>query len=383
MKTFKLLIIAVFILSGYTCHAQITLNAAVDTVQSATNRAAIHTLSDYLHARLNKKDGKSFWLPSEAANLKTYDLYDAHSLYEIKFDEIIILGITQPETNLFKIKVLFSYFGSDKVRTIWSINDFYLTKLNGLLKLTNALFVNMRITHYQTVKSPCITYHFPAGYAYHQALIDSANHYLGAIEKFFNKKLPGNISYITAPACENLYATLGASYQAGTMSSSTTFCGFFDMDNRMIITSGNEYYLHELLRTLNMLYPGAPDLLKSGITTLWGGSANKPAIYHLKKLYPYLIKHPEVLNKLDDFYYFDDETNPSFIFQAVVINYVLKHEGKDGLIKLMNTLKPDISAADFLKDHYHINDVQKFFLDEFKYYNQRNRLEFDDLLAIK
>jgi len=363
--------------------AQITLNPAVDTVNSKANNKVVSILSAYLNTRLHKKDGKAFWKTAEADSLKNYDFYDAHSLYQIAFDNIIILGITQPEKDLFKVKVLFGYTGTDKVKTIFSVNDFYLARQNGTFKLTNALYNNMRLNHYKKIISPRIIYHFPPDYQYQQSKIDSANYFLQTMERFFNKEIPGKIEYVTAPTCESLYAVLGASFQAGTLSSSTTFCGYFDMDNRLIITSGGEYYKHELLRTLNLMYPNAPDLLKSGITCLWGGTANKPAIYHLKKLYPYLLKHPEVFDKLDDFYYFDDETNPQFIFEAIVINYVLKTEGKKGLLQLFQNLKTDISPGEFLKQHYNITDIRTFFLNQFKYYSTRNRLEFDDIFVFK
>jgi hypothetical protein len=383
MRKKYLVVIILLLFVRYQSKAQITLNPAVDTVHSLENRGAIHTLSTYLNARLHNQDGKAFWLPSEAGALKNYDLYEAHNLYQISFDEIIVLGITSPEKKLFKIKVLFSYMGTDKVRTIWSVNDFYLKKQDDTFKLTNALYNNMRFSNYRSVTSNRINYHFPPDYKYQQSKIDSANNFLHALEQFFNKPLPPKIEYVTAPTCENLYSVLGASFQAAILSSSTTFCGYFDMDNLLIITSGGEYYKHELLRTLNLMYPNAPDLLKSGITCLWGGTANKPAIYHLKKLYPYLLKHPEVLEKLEDFYYFDDETNPQFIFQTIVINYVLKHEGKPGLLKLMQSLSAEVTTTDFLKQHFQITDPRSFFLNEFKYYNAQNRLEFDNIFDIK
>lgn len=383
MKNAFYILLLFLLFSGYRSGAQVTLNPAVDTAHNKTNAEVIRNLTGYLDARLHKKDGKAFWVRAETDTLKTYDFYEAHSSYEISFDNIIVLGITQPESDLYKVKVLFGYTGTDKVKTIWSVDDFFLVKQNNTYKLCNALFQNMRMEHYKTVSSPRITYHFPAAYAYQQAKVDSANHFLNALEQFFNKPITGKIEYVTAPTCENLYAVLGSSFQAGTMSSTTTFCGYFDMYNKMIITSGGEYYKHELLRTLNLIYPDAPDLLKSGITCLWGGTANKPVIYHIKKLYPYLLSHPEVFNKLDDFYYFDDETNPQFIFETIVINYVLKHEGREGLLKLMPSLKNDISIEEFLKDHYQITDLRTFFLNEFKYYSTRNRLEFDNLLELK
>jgi hypothetical protein len=383
MKKLYLFLIPFLILISYAAHAQLSLNVAVDTVNNANNRAVIKVLAAYLDTRISKKDGRPYWLSSETAGHKIYDHFDPHYLYQMTYEEMVVLGITQPQPQLFKVKVLFSYIGTDKVRTIWSINEFFLKRESNTYKLTNALYYNMKAAHYKTIKSPKITYHFPVGYHYQQAKMDSANNYLKAIERFFKKPIPGQIEYITGSTCENVYGVLGVLFQAGTLSSSTTFCGYFDAENRIIITSGDEYYEHELLRTINLVYPKAPDLLKSGITCLWGGTANKPVIYHLKKLYPYLLLHPEVFNNLDDFYYFDDETNPSFVFQTLVINYVLKQEGKAGLLRLMETLKPNITIPVFLKEHYQITDLRGFFLNEMKYYSTRNRLTFDNLLLIK
>jgi len=383
VKSKHLVFVLLICLASLKSNAQFSLNPAVDTIHNNNNREVIHTLFQYLNLRFNGKDGRTYWLPAEANRLKAYDFYEAHNLYQITFDDIIILGITQPEKSLFKVKVLFDYIGTDKQKTIWSISDFYLTRYNDSLKFTNALYVNMRFNHYKTVVSNKIIYHFPYSYKYQQSKVDSANKFISAIETFFNKSIPGKIEYATAPTCESLYEILGDSYQVGTLSSSTTYCGYFDTKNKLIITSGDEFYKHELLRTINILYPGAPDLMKSGITTLWGGSMNKPVIYHLKKLYPYLLQHPEVLDKVDDFNYFDDETNPSFVMQAIVINYILKHDGKAGLIKLIQSAKVDDTITGFLKDNYSITDTRGFFLKEFDFYKNRSGMEFEDIFNIK
>ncbi len=381
----KIYIISFFfsLFHSQVCYSQYALNFSVDTIHNNNNREVVKTLFQYLNLRFHGRDGKFYWLPAEADRLKAYDLYEAHNLYQITFDDIIVLGITQPGKKLFMVKVLFGYIGTDKKRTIWSISDYYLTRYNDKLKLTNALYVNMRFNHYKTIISKKIIYYFPKAYNYKQSRIDSANNFLIAIERFFNKSIPGKIEYATAPTCESLYSLLGDSYQVGTLSSSTTFCGYFDAKNKLIITSGSEFYKHELLRSLNILYPEAPDLMQSGITALWGGSLNKPIIYHLKKLYPFLLSNPEVLDKVDQFNYFDEETNPSFVLQAIVINYILKRDGKEALINFMRTANSDDTVAGFLKEQYHITDTRSFFLKEFSYYNNRSGLEFENILTLK
>lgn len=383
LKKLKLILILFIGLLSKNSFAQYGLNPAVDTIHNDNNRQVIRTLFKYFDLRFHEKDASVYWTPSETQRLKAYDLYAAHSLYRIPFDDIIVLGITQPQDSLFRVKVLFDYIGTDKKKTIFSINDYYLKAGKGGFKFTNALFVNMQTEGYVTVSSPGITYHFPAGYKYDQLKIDSANLYLGAIERFFNKTVNSKLEYVTSPTCESVYAMLGNSYMVGTLSSSSNYCGFFDKDNQLIITSGDEFYRHELLRTLNVILPQAPDLVQSGLTSLWGGSRNMPIIYHLKRLYPYIQQHPDVLNDIDNFYYFDDETVPGFVFQAVVMNYILKKGGKAALLKAIENIKPKDNISSFLKEQYHITDVRAFFLKEFDYYRNRNNLEFDDLLKIR
>lgn len=67
----------------------------------------------------------------------------------------------------------------------------------------------------------------------------------------------------------------------------------------------------------------------NGSTNLAGGAAGKPIMYHLRKLAPHIIMYPEVLDDLDSFYYYDDETNPHFVFNAIVTNYFVKKMGED------------------------------------------------------
>src|SRR5580698_10687793 len=140
MKKYSCLIFLCLLLICRQSGAQISLNPAVDTIHNKVNSKVIRVLSNYLNARLQKKDGKAFWIQAETDSLKNFDFYTAHSLYAIAFDNVIILGITQPDRDLFKAKVLFSYTGIDKVKTIWSINDFYMVKQDDTFKLKNALY---------------------------------------------------------------------------------------------------------------------------------------------------------------------------------------------------------------------------------------------------
>ena len=63
-----------------------------------------------------------------------------------------------------------------------------------------------------------------------------------------------------------------------------------------------------------------------------------PLDWHVRRLKEYFSKHPEInLNKLEDFYYIDNNTNPASTIQGLLCQIVYKKDGVAGLKRLMTT----------------------------------------------
>ena len=78
--------------------------------------------------------------------------------------------------------------------------------------------------------------------------------------------------------------------------------------------------------------------MNEGLAVFYGGSLGNQLDWHLVRLKDYLNKHPEInLNKLDDFYYMDNYTNPSSAIQGLICKLVFEKDGISGLKRLMKT----------------------------------------------
>ena len=379
MKIKSIIFFIGILISSFTLKAQFKLNVAVDTVFNKANKPVLKTLYKYIKARKENKDAKGFWIDKEVKNHKRYDFNDDIINY-MEVDKCIILGITQPKKNVFKVKLQYQNIGTDGANTIYYVVNYILYKQDDDYRLGNTLLFNINQHEYVKIESNKIDYYFPQKFAYSKDKIDSANRYLSQIESFFDKALGFKLNYMVANSCEELYNLKGYDYLAGTLSSINSTCGFYDQKNLIIYSANGAFYKHELLRTLNTILPATPEIFRDGLTNLCGGSRGFPIIYHLKKLYPYLLEHPEKFSNLDDFYYYDEETSPGFVFNALITNYVIKKEGREGFLKIMVLeSNKDISIADFLRKQYDISDLKTFFLSEFSEYRNKAKLEHENL----
>src|SRR6185437_14019354 len=76
--------------------------------------------------------------------------------------------------------------------------------------------------------------------------------------------------------------------------------------------------------------------LREGLAVFYGGSMGNELAWHIKRLNQYLAKHEEVdLDKMDDFYYMDNYTNPRSAIAGLLSMDAYKKNGIAGLKNIM------------------------------------------------
>ncbi|SKB90505.1 hypothetical protein SAMN05660841_02971 [Sphingobacterium nematocida] len=353
----------------------------VDTI-SALNRGLIDFFGKYIETKSAGKDDADFWSPQNNFNLPRNDSYEPwlYSMFSYRIQTI--LGLSKVSDNQYNVKVMLETNIDSASTMVYAIQNYIIKETSSGLKMQDILGFRLDNENYQFKEDQYFDFYYPKDYPFSAKDIDQINNYVRKIETYFGKELPFKLRYIYAPGCEALFYMRGYDYVANMMSTKSTVCGLTDPKNRILFSSDAMLHKHELLRLLTVLYPKYPAIVMDGFTNLVGGAAGKPIMYHLRKLAPYILENPKILDDLNAFYYYDDETNPHFVFNAIATNYFIEKKGEQALKEFMrreDSRKDDV--ASFLKKYCGVEDVKSFFLQQFKTYADTERdLEFINIL---
>lgn len=374
--------LVIFLLFSTSCFSQMKFRFNnVDTI-SALNRDLIDFFGKYIETKSAGKDDADFWSPQNNFNLPRNDSYEPwlYSMFSHRIQTI--LGLSKVSDNQYNVKVMLETNTDSASTMVYAIQNYIIKETSSGLKMQDILGFRLDNENYQFKEDQYFDFYYPKDYPFSAKDIDQINNYVRKIETYFGKELPFKLRYIYAPGCEALFYMRGYDYVANMMSTKSTVCGLTDPKNRILFSSDAMLHKHELLRLLTVLYPKYPAIVMDGFTNLVGGAAGKPIMYHLRKLAPYILENPKILDDLNAFYYYDDETNPHFVFNAIATNYFIEKKGEQALKEFMrreDSRKDDV--ASFLKKYCGVEDVKSFFLQQFKTYADTERdLEFINIL---
>lgn len=376
-------IIFITVVSIIKVSGQFKLNH-VDTV-SPMNTELLNFLWEYMEYRAAGNTPEKYWVQEEYYSPKSIDAYEQWENYYAWLTQSYtptVLGIGKIEENYYKIKVMVETGMDSSNLEIYLIQDYLVKQTAAGLKLANILSYNLENNKYQRFSDEYFDYFLPKDVDISTISSTENTKLIKKLEQYFGSKLPYRFTYIKEKSCEELYRVRGIDYIANMMSTQTSVCGWTFVDNRIMYSSHQGFHKHEILRLLSLITPNAPLVLVDGITNLTGGAAGKPIRYHIQKLAPYLEQHPEKLDKIEDFWYYDNETNPFFVFHALATNYFLKTKGELAFLNMMKSpTHIKIDLQNFLREHCDITDVKKFYLQQIALYADENkRLEYENLL---
>lgn len=381
----KIMLVLVFFVCGIyqsSIYAQVKFKFNnVDTI-TPLNQELISFFAKCIEAKTQHADDSALWLQDDNFKLARNDSYEAWIYGAYAYSPQTILGLSTVGDNHYKIKVALEMGRDSSSLELYAIQNFMLVKTAMGLKMQDFLLYNLQKEKYTVTKDKYFDFYFPPTMTGGTAKIEGINNYVAHIEQYFNKSIPYKLKYIYAPDCEALNHLRGYDYVANMMSTKTTTCGLTDPGNKIMYSSYYGVHKHELLRLLNVILPNSPSVLMDGITNLVGGAGGKPIMYHLHKLAPHILKHQEILDDIDSFYYYDDETNPHFVFHAIATNYFIKTKGEDEFKRYMTrTDLPKEKLDVFLKNHCGIIDIKSFFMAQFEKYKEGGSvLEFVNLI---
>lgn len=332
------------------CFAQkTTTNIGLDTLSVERNEI-IHLWKSYLQSKPYQLNDNPNWLEVDKKKYKSYDLLRSEgfvqpSIYHFQLDNKILSITKKGEDYIIK-----SAFINKENLDIFAIVNVVATKQNGKFVLTN--YQKILTQNWKTKTVGVITYHYFPEYYFNEEKALKANDFLNKIVSTFGLKNE-KINYFICKDCDDIFRIKGFDY-VFTMGNHTE-CGFFDSYNNIIYATqlAGENHQHELTHIINKYFPKANDLLLIGLSAYFGeeNSHNgKPILYHIKRVNDYLKAHPEVdLNKPNDFWKLDNETNPQYVIGALLCNLAIE-KGNIKLLKaFLNNSKSNEELLNFIE----------------------------------
>ncbi len=337
-KKFYFLFILSF-LSINALYSQIYINPGVDTTDSNI-KAAIKFYSNYIGEFKGRKlpDFSKYW---SAEDCKKYSVPDP-SVYGIGGDyptysmtTTKTIHYVKPLKNgIINLKMIGGWVDSLKNFEPMYITNHYLEKkADGNFKLIQPIqfFKNS----WQTKKVESITYYYPK---YHSFDKKKANNLIRQIRELQQQwgLSPIAIEYFFADTYDEIQLIRGFDFTMGIGNVDKPMGISNQKDHTVFCAGSGEDYFHEVVHIyLNPLHPKSP--LNEGLAAYYGGSLGNPIDWHIARLKAYLNQHQEIdLNKLQDFYYMDNYTNPGSAIQGLLCKLAYQKDGITGLKRIMS-----------------------------------------------
>ena len=337
------------IIVSANCYGQnVFINPGVDTADIEI-KMAIAVWTSYLNSKPTPGNMQTsiLWDDSEKKKYPVVDqLYGSLGdtpPYEMGKPTILYV---KPNLQFSEIKTLFSSCDSLGQTDVACIVTVYVKKENGEYKLYNALSKNR--SNWLIKKIDSVTFYFPPSYKFNEINATKLIHSITSLTHQWGlKRIP--INYYLGETYEQLQHLRGLDYALG-MGNATKPSGISDQKNSSVYCGGlGENYFHEVVHLyLNPLNPNSA--LNEGAAVFYAGSMGHTLKWHLKRLDNYLGKNPEInLNKIDDFYYMDNFTNPNSTIKGLLCYLAFKQGGIDKLKKLLTYKDLDLAIENEFK----------------------------------
>ena len=192
----------------------------------------------------------------------------------------------------------------------------------------------MQKQNWQKQKIRNVEFIYHKNHVFDQKKADNLINQIKKLEAEWNLK-PIEIEYLFTNTYDEIQLIRGFNYSVGLGNRDKPQGISNDIDNIIYSAGAGENHFHEFVHVyLNKLYPKSP--LKEGLAVFYGGSLGKPLDWHIARLKTYLNNHNEIdLNKLEDFWYMDNFTNPDSTIQGMLCNIAFKKDGTNGLKRIM------------------------------------------------
>jgi len=326
MKYLTLIILFFCACKAWCNSIDVHINPGVDT-SDAKIKMIIETWKNYLkYTDTLGKSYTAYWNKEEQTTFKNYDfLAYEFSQNWYKRGHQNIVSVQHIEDDLFKLRVQFYYKDSLSV-TLASLINFYARKIGDRYYLENAF--KHRTKDWQNKAVGHITYVYPKEHFFDVDLANKMNLFIDSIALVFDIKEVQPINFIFTDSWEQTQHAKGVDFYMGEGNYWKPQGRVNGFNNWLFSGRGSEWYPHEVIHLyLYPLYKNAAQL-HEGIACFLGGHLGKDLSFHYKRLYAYLLKHPEIdLSNLFDFYYMDAETNPTHVISGLFTEIAYERGG--------------------------------------------------------
>jgi hypothetical protein len=327
-----------FLVSVCSYAQNLHINPGVDTLD-ADVRKSLAFYRDYLNqfrglstpgnfgTYWSQKDCETFVVPDPLiyalnGSYPTYSLASSKTLFYVK-----------PEEKFVRFKVLYGWVDSTSISLFCIANHYIRFNDKGNPEFVNAIALNTKDWERTAIRN--ITFVYPQYHKFDRLRADSLIASVEDLEKEWSLK-PVNITYFLAKTREEIDRIRGLDFSllAGNREKPS---GISDDRNNIVYCSGlGENYFHEVVHVyLNHLYKQSP--LVEGIAVFYGGSMGKSLKWHLARLKTYLQANPGIdLNKLDEFWYMDNFTNPNSTIKGMLCRMAFEKDKVKGLRRIMS-----------------------------------------------
>jgi hypothetical protein len=374
--TFILTFIIAFNIAAYS--QKYAVNFGCDTINPEKKRVA-QLWIDYLKSKPDSIYNNPYWSIQEKNKYKCYDFLKSEgfinpSLYYFNlYNEI--LSISEYEDG-YLIRSAFHY--SSTPINIMAITNVVARKENGKYVLAN--YTPYYTSDWNTTVVGLITYRYFSGYKFNSIKAKEANEFLQTVYEVFELPKEALTYYITRN-CDDIHRAKGFDFVI-TMGGNKD-CGFIDDCNNTVYATAlaGENHQHELIHIVNKHYPNAHDYFLVGISSYWGGDTAhgaKPLIYHIKRLNNYLIQNSHInLNYItsQEATMMDFETNPMYVYGALLIDIVLRKSGINELKRLMSIEMSDEELISYLRKELNTDDLNQYFRNRLNEINKNDKFE--------
>jgi hypothetical protein len=318
------------------CRGQIPVNNPIDTNDVELVKA-VDFMRTYLQefAPGHTPDYTKYW---DAADCREYKQPDQLvngiilecPVYRIGMPDILY---AKPENGYVHIKTMFAWVDSNDKVSVMSITNHYVkSDGNGVLHFVSPFLVSGK--GWNTSVSGNVTYHYPSYHQFNKEKAKMLTDQIAALERDWDLK-PIKIRYYFADTKEELDHFKGFDFTVAMGNRDKPSGMSDDIDNVIYCGGLGENYFHEVVHIyLNHVYKQSP--MREGIAVFYGGSMGHELAWHLKRLNLYLRQHKEIsLDKLNDFYYMDNYTNPFTAITGMLCQDVYKKDKVAGLKRIM------------------------------------------------
>lgn len=363
-KIFTTILFLVFLAKAY---GQIHLNPGVDT-SSVEHKEILSFWEDYIASEPSKNSNEylKFWNQSDRKIFVQPDLV-LHSINTEQSTLMMgyptLLSILPYQQDFFEIKTAVGWSDPSGHISLLAIVNHYVKKENGEYQLYIPLNIKEDV---RLLEQKDFKIYTNKNSNIPEDILDRLSDFISDVKQEYEVSDNRKLMIIYGKNDQETDQLLGFDFNLMS-STNNPSSGIADLKNNLIILNGLASIFHEVTHIyLNPLFPESP--LLEGLATFYGGNFGKSLNDGITFLYNYISKNTEV-NLYEELkggsFYINNEINPLYILQGLLISIAHEKSGVAGIKELMSFKSYD----EIFESYFKVKDtdnINRFLKSELK-----------------